>query len=69
MTSPEYTVDTVQALFILMGTYGISILELPGGLKVVRSPDSAPTMQRSSEPVDEHPDAWLHADGRVPSFK
>lgn len=68
-SDPTYSIDVVRALFEMMGTYGISIVELPGGLKIVKSPDAAPTLQRQSQPEDEHPDSWLYSDGRVPSFK
>jgi hypothetical protein len=59
----------------MVGTYGIAILELPGGLKIVKAPDNAPTLQARDlghevkpQPTTVHDDPWLYADGEVPSF-
>jgi hypothetical protein len=70
-----YSTDDIRALFEMVGTYGIAILELPGGLKIVKAPDAAPTLQRSEgheikaapRSVDEDP--MLYSDGDVPSFR
>jgi hypothetical protein len=68
----DYSTDVVRALFEMMGTYGIAILELPGGLKIVKAPDTAPTVQTRPEPPARPEniadDPWLYPDGEVPTF-
>jgi hypothetical protein len=59
----------------MVGTYGIAILELPGGLKVVKAPDTAPSLKVRSEVVENTSpqniaeDPFLYPDGEVPSFR
>lgn len=68
------TLTDLERLFSMMGTYGVTVVEL-GGLKVVRPPDVAKTYVRSEERNPEprsgpiHDDPFLYPDGSVPSFK
>jgi hypothetical protein len=58
----------------MMGTYGIAIVEF-GDLKVVKAPDSAPTLERDARPEPPvrpgpiHADPFLYSDGVVPDFE
>lgn len=67
----RYSVDELRAIFEMLGTYGIAILEM-SGLKIVKAPDSAPTLERGHEvslpPRTLHDDPMLYSDGDVPSF-
>jgi hypothetical protein len=63
----------IERLFQLMGTYGIAIAELGEGVKFVKQPDSAPTLNVDSHEVKPQPrsiseDPMLYSDGVVPGF-
>lgn len=69
------SLDDLRHLFELMGNYGIGIVELPGGFKVVREPDVKQPNAVRGEAVRDAPrpsrmdeDPMLYSDGIVPSF-
>jgi hypothetical protein len=73
LANPVETLGDVEALFALMRSFRIGIVELPG-MKFVLEPEAPqiPARQAAGEdvqlPVDIASDPMLYGDGIVPSY-